>query len=284
MKRSAISAINSTPPPPSSPIRNSSWSTSWGHRKFLEIRSSEQDLLLYVGREIQQAGHLRDPCPRDSRHLRQGRIVTYRSGTNQILELQSQSQQARDPWHCFRWPDQRGAMPAGSRPARLGVCGHAGPVPFLAQLLVDPFPELFLDQRLLLARVDCLLMGHLPEVQDIGQQPPQCRLREGPPAALFAVSGPPPLRGPVPRLDLPEYGCQRAMLQIERKDDLHAARFFPVHHQFAPGGGDIVAQHRRAPHPFPLAPGGCHLVPRSILDHSPFELRILRRTAIRGLI
>src|ERR1019366_6379875 len=41
MKRSAICAINSTPPPPSSRIRNSGWSTSWGHRKFLEIRSSE---------------------------------------------------------------------------------------------------------------------------------------------------------------------------------------------------------------------------------------------------
>src|SRR5665647_3968682 len=41
MKRSAICAINSTPPPPSSLIRNSGWSTKWGHRKFLEIRSSE---------------------------------------------------------------------------------------------------------------------------------------------------------------------------------------------------------------------------------------------------
>src|ERR1019366_2204003 len=41
MKRSAICAINSTPPPPSSLIRNSGWSTKWGHRKFLEIRSSD---------------------------------------------------------------------------------------------------------------------------------------------------------------------------------------------------------------------------------------------------
>src|ERR1035437_2796821 len=41
MKRSALCAINSTPPPPSSLIRNSGWSTKWGHRKFLEIRSSE---------------------------------------------------------------------------------------------------------------------------------------------------------------------------------------------------------------------------------------------------
>src|ERR1017187_4294124 len=41
MKRFDTYAINSTPPPPSSPIRNSGWSTKWGHRKFLEIRISE---------------------------------------------------------------------------------------------------------------------------------------------------------------------------------------------------------------------------------------------------
>jgi DNA invertase Pin-like site-specific DNA recombinase len=48
MKRSAICAINSTPPPPSSPVRNSGWSTSWGHRKFLEIRSSEIRVGIYA--------------------------------------------------------------------------------------------------------------------------------------------------------------------------------------------------------------------------------------------
>src|ERR1035441_10766972 len=44
MKRSVICAINSTPPTPSSRIRNSSWFINWGHRKFLEIRSSESSL------------------------------------------------------------------------------------------------------------------------------------------------------------------------------------------------------------------------------------------------
>jgi hypothetical protein len=43
MKRSTICAINSTLPPPSSRIRNLGWSISWGHRKFLEIRSSAID-------------------------------------------------------------------------------------------------------------------------------------------------------------------------------------------------------------------------------------------------
>jgi hypothetical protein len=37
----AIYAIDSMPPPPSSRIRNSASSINWGHRKFLEIRSSE---------------------------------------------------------------------------------------------------------------------------------------------------------------------------------------------------------------------------------------------------
>src|ERR1017187_4585880 len=46
MKRSVICAINSTPPTPSSRIRNSSWFINWGHRKFLEVRSSE--IGLYV--------------------------------------------------------------------------------------------------------------------------------------------------------------------------------------------------------------------------------------------
>src|ERR1017187_4526782 len=69
MKRFDTYAINSTPPPPSSPIRNSGWSTKWGHRKFLEIRISALTVLVSQDRQrtigdLQLLDILVSPTPR----------------------------------------------------------------------------------------------------------------------------------------------------------------------------------------------------------------------------
>ena len=63
------------------------------------------------------------------------------------------------------------------------------------------------------------------------------------------------------------------MATVKLKDLANTAGFTWVHYDASAGWSNIVAQQRRASHPFAFPPRGSHLVARALADDLAFKLR-----------
>ena len=61
--------------------------------------------------------------------------------------------------------------------------------------------------------------------------------------------------------------------QVEAEYLAHDLRFGRIDHQPPAFGSDVIAQRRRSPNPFPLAPRRRHLVSCPLAHQAPFEFR-----------
>lgn len=134
-------------------------------------------------------------------------------------------------------------VPAAGHPVELEVRLHAS-------------EEILVDDPLVLALVDMLVVAHLPDVDDIGQQLEERRAVGSLPAHRPAGLGRPRLGRPAELVEAPRQRPHGAQLEVQLEDVPHALGLLRVDDELraALARDGVVAQHRVAARPLPLAP------------------------------
>jgi hypothetical protein len=87
-----------------------------------------------------------------------------------------------------------------------------------AELLLDALEGVRVDDRLVLAVEDIVVVPHPAHVHDVREQRIERCLVERPPAHRLAGLRRPPLRGPAPALALPHRAEERTRFEVEVED------------------------------------------------------------------
>jgi hypothetical protein len=146
--------------------------------------------------------------------------------------------------------------------------------PVERQLLLDPIEQILVDDRLVLAGMELVLVAYLARVGRIGQQEVQAGLVEGPAAQLFPVAGHAALAHPSASAQFLDDRQQRRLLEVHPEDLANAGGFLGVDDQprAGPAVVDVVAQHRRSAGPFALAGLRREFVADPLADDLTLEL------------
>src|SRR5208337_3561901 len=149
---------------------------------------------------------------------------------------------------------------------------RASPSPrrILFEPLLDPLPEFWWKNRLVLPRMALLLVADLADVNRVGQQLVRCSTREPAPSRLDALARDPDFRLYPSLLQFLAQLPDAPQFQVALIDVPDSFGFRTINDQ--PPVTNVVAERRHASHPHPFALGGSDFVPDALACDLALEL------------